>query len=74
MDEENGKETAKEVAREYAEKECVGQFGEVIEVEQENSYWVIEFRTHTYSDEYRHEVRINQVGNVFSHERNSRFD
>lgn len=60
---------AVEAAREYAAGECVGQFGEVLDVERDGDDWSVRFRTHTYGDEYCHRVRINRVGNVFSHER-----
>lgn len=66
-------ETAKDVARDYAEDECVGQFGAVTDVRREESSWVVEFRTHTYADECGHYVRINQVGTVYAHERDSQF-
>lgn len=63
------REGAAKAAREYATDECIGQFGEVLAVEHDENDWSVRFRTHTYSDEYVHQVRINRVGNVFSHER-----
>lgn len=63
------REGAVGAAREYATEECVGRFGEVIDVERDDEDWSVRFRTHTYADEYTHRVRINRVGNVFTHER-----
>lgn len=67
-------EAVKDAVREYADDECVGELGEVTDVTRDDSYWTAEFRTHTFSDEYRHEVRLNQVGNVFAHESDGRLD
>lgn len=39
-----------ELVRNYAEDECVGEFGEVLDARQENNNWTVEFRTHTFSD------------------------
>lgn len=64
------KDSAVEVARDYADEECVGQFGDATDVSRDDGVWVVEFETHTYSGAYRHRVKINRVGNVFSHERN----
>lgn len=63
------REGAIDAAREYATEECIGQFGEVIDVERDNDDWSVRFRTHTYADEYVHRVRINRVGNVYAYER-----
>lgn len=68
------REAAVEAARKYAREECTGTFGEVIDVERDGTDWIVRFRTYGYSDEYHHCVRINRVGNVFSHERDERFD
>lgn len=63
-------ETAIDVATEYADAECVGELGEVIDARREENVWVVEFRTHTFSDAYEHRVRITaSVGNVISHDR-----
>lgn len=62
-------EAAIETTRSYAEEECVGTVGEVIDVEHENPNWVVTFQTHTFAEELEHRVRINRAGNVFSHER-----
>lgn len=68
-------ETAIELAKEYADSECVGQFGDVTDVEERNTEWRIEFETHTLSDTHTHRVRIiKSVGNVISHDRTSRFE
>lgn len=69
-DEVPDEQTAKEIATEYAKNECIGTLGEVIEIESQNSDWIVEFRTHTFSDEYDHRVRITKsVGNVIAHDR-----
>lgn len=65
-------DAAIEAAKEYAKEECVGELGEVLDAKREENSWVIEFRTHTFSDEYEHRVRVSSVGNVFSHERQNR--
>lgn len=63
-------DAAIEIAEEYADAECVGQPGDVVEVEERESEWVVEIRTHTYSDAYRHRIRITRsVGNVIGHDR-----
>lgn len=68
-------ETAIEIAEEYADTECVGEYGEIIETDERTSEWIVEFRTHTFSDAYTHRVRITKsVGNVISHDRSNRFD
>lgn len=68
-------EAAIELAKEYADSECVGQFGDVTEVEERETEWRIEFETHTLSDTHTHRVRITKsVGNVISHDRPSRFE
>lgn len=58
-----------DVATTYADEECVGEPGDVLTVESEDSVWIVAFRTHTYADVYRHRIRLNRVGNVFAHER-----
>lgn len=58
-----------EVVRNYADDECVGEFGEVLDARQENNNWTVEFRTHTFSDRYKHRVQLSPIGNVFSHDR-----
>jgi hypothetical protein len=65
-------DTAIEIARDYADEECLGELGEVIEVRRENKDWVVEFRTHTFADTYKHRVRLSSVGNVFLHDRTDR--
>lgn len=58
-----------EMAREYADGECIGELGEILDVRSAEHDWIVEFRTHTFDDEYDHRVRISRVGNVFKHER-----
>ena len=69
MEEVDDTETAIEVARDYATDDCIGEFGEIMDVRQENETWIVEFRTHTFSARYEHRIRIAPVGNVISHER-----
>lgn len=64
-------ESAEAIAETYADEECVGTLGEVIDVTREDDLWVVEFRTHTFSKAYIHRIEItSSVGNVISHERN----
>lgn len=65
---------AKAIALDYADEECVGEPGEVIDVTHEGGDWIVEFRTHTFSDAYEHRVRISRVGNLFKHERTTRLE
>ena len=74
MEEIDDADTAITVARDYATDDCIGEFGEVMDVRQENDSWVVEFRTHTFSDRYEHRIRIAPVGNVISHERKSQLE
>ena len=67
-------DTAIEIAREYADVECVGELGEVLDARQENKSWIVEFRTHTFSDAYEHHVQLSPIGNVFSHDRTSQIE
>lgn len=68
-------EMAIEIAEDYADNECIGEYGEITDVEERDSAWLVEFRTHTFSDAYTHHVQITKsVGNVVSHNRTSRFD
>lgn len=68
-------EAAIKLARGYADRECVGQFGDVTDVEETDTEWHIEFQTHTLSDTYTYRVRITKsVGNVISYDRSSRFE
>lgn len=67
-------ETAIEIAREYAADNCVGEWGEVLDTRQEDKDWIVEFRTHTFSDAYEHHVQLSPIGNVVSHDRTSRFE
>lgn len=62
-------EGAIDAAKEYAIEECVGQFGEVLDVDRDGDDWSVRFRTHSYADEYVYRVRINRVGKVYAHER-----
>jgi hypothetical protein len=62
-------ETATEVAKAYADDECLGEVDEIVHTTQSGSGWVVEFVTQTFTDTYKHRVRINPPGNVFSHER-----
>lgn len=69
-DEVTDADAATEIATEYADSECVGQPGDVVSVEERESDWVVEVRTHTYSDAYTHRIRITRsVGNVVEHDR-----
>jgi len=69
------KENAIEIAQDYADEECVGQIGDILDAYKENGNWLVEFRTHTYSDSYDHQVTITAtVGNVISHKRGNRLD
>ena len=65
------RETAVDIATDYAEEECVGMVNEVLDVEREDGSWVVAFETHTFDHRYEHRVRMNRVGNVFAHERAS---
>lgn len=63
-------DTAEAIAENYASQECVGTFGEVIDVTRDDSTWIVEFRTHTFSEEYVHRIEITDtVGNVITHDR-----
>lgn len=63
-------ETAIKIAEEYADNECVGEFGEIGETREKNNQWIVEFRTHTFFDAYMYRIRITKsVGNVISHDR-----
>lgn len=65
-------EEATGIAEVYADEECIGQFGDVVEVADRDSRWVVEFRTHTFSDTYTHRITITKsVGNVANHERSN---
>jgi len=69
------KETAIELATAYADSDCLGQFGEVIDVEDRDTTWVVEFQTHTFTERYRHRIELTKsVGNVISHDRSSRLE
>lgn len=75
MVEDVDKDRAIEIARAYADEECVGELGEVLDAHKEAGDWVVDFRTHTFSDAYDHRVTITAaVGNVISHERKDRFE
>lgn len=64
------RETAIGIAEEYADDECVGQFGDVETIEERESEWMVEFRTHTFSDTHTRRLRITKsVGNVIDHDR-----
>ena len=68
-------QTARELANTYADSECVGQLGDITDIEEYDTEWLVEFETHTLSDTYTHRVQITKsVGNVLSHDRSSRFD
>ena len=62
-------DTAVEIAKDYADEECVGELGEVLDASRENNNWSVEFRTPTFSDTYKHHVQLSPIGNVFSHDR-----
>lgn len=73
-DEVQNSETAVEITEEYADT-CVGEFGDIVTTKEEDTEWVVEFQTHTFSDVYTHTIRITKsVGNVVSHDRTGRFD
>lgn len=73
-DEVPNREVATEIAKEYADSECIGELGEVTDTEERDTEWVVEFQTHTFSDSYSHRVRITKsAGNVISHDRSTRF-
>lgn len=63
-------DAAESIAEEYADEECVGTMGEVIDVIRGDAAWIVEFRTHTFSEEYVHRIEITEaVGNVVAHDR-----
>jgi len=75
MVEDVDKEEAIEIAKAYADEECVGELGEALDAHEADSNWIVDVRTHTFSDAYDHRVKITAaVGNVISHERKDRFD
>lgn len=75
MGDEVDRDTAIEIAKNYADNECVGELGEVLNTEKEDSLWIVDFRTYTFSDSYDHRVKITvSVGNLISHERKDRLD
>lgn len=64
------RETAVEIAEAFADEECVGELGDVVDVEDRDSDWIVEFRTHTLADAYSHRMKITKsVGNVIAHDR-----
>jgi hypothetical protein len=67
-------DTAIEIVRDYADDECIGELGEVTDARRENKSWIVEFRTHTFSDAYEHRIQLLPSGNVFSHDRTSRIE
>lgn len=76
-DEISDKEGAIEIVKGFAEddRRCVGEFGEIIDVHRDENSWIVEFRTHTLSEEHTHQIRITTaVGNVVSYDRTSKFD
>lgn len=75
MEDEVDEREAIEIAEDYADEECVGELGETLDVTKEDGSWIVEVRTHTFSDSYDHRVKITAtVGNIISHERDDRFD
>lgn len=69
------KEEVIEIAQDYADEECLGEFGGVLDAYKEEKGWIVEFRTHTYSDSYDHRVTVTTtVGNIISHERGPRLN
>lgn len=69
------KDTAIDIAEDFANDESIGQFGEVTDVEETETEWQVEFQTSTFSETYTHRIRITKsVGNVIAHDRSSRFD
>lgn len=64
------KDEAIEIAKAYADKECVGELGEILDTQEAGSNWIVAFRTYTFSDTYDHRVKITaSVANGISHER-----
>lgn len=64
-----------EITEEYANTECIGEFGEIVTTKEKDTEWIVEFQTHTFSDVYTHSIRITKsVGNVVSHDRTGQFD
>lgn len=64
-------DTAAALAREYADEECVGEFGEVTSVDHEDDVWSVGFTTHTFSEAFDHRVKVSREGNVYAHERST---
>lgn len=63
-------DTAIDIARQYADDECVGEPGDIVDVTEQDNEWAVEIETHGYSDTYTHRIRLTKtVGNVIAHER-----
>ncbi|ELY35519.1 hypothetical protein C496_23121 [Natronorubrum tibetense GA33] len=74
-DDIQSEDSAIEVAKGYANEECIGELGEIIDARREVNEWIVEFRTHTLSEAYDHCVRLTaSVGNVVSHERSTNLE
>lgn len=50
MVEDVDKEEATKIAKAYADEECVGGLGEVLDAHEAASNWIVDVRTHTFSD------------------------
>lgn len=75
MVEDRDKDRVIEIAKAYAEEECVGEHGEVLDAHKEAGNWIVDFRTHIFPDAYDHRVKITAVvGNVISNERTDRLE
>lgn len=71
------RDEAIEITKKFAEEDerCAGEFGDIIDIRRDDNVWIVEFRTHTFSDTYTHQIRITRsVGNVISYERESKFE
>jgi hypothetical protein len=63
-------EAAINIAESYAKEECVGTLGKIVNVVREDGSWIVELRTHTFSEEYTHRIEITEaVGNIIGHDR-----
>lgn len=62
-------ETAIELAREYADEECLGELGDVLDATEDGGLWVVRFLTHALAATYEHQVRVTSTGIVVGHER-----
>lgn len=74
-EEVSDQKTVTSLVKGYANRECVGQFGEITHIDEHDTEWQIEFETHTFSDTHTHTVRITKaVGNMVGHKRANQFE